>query len=341
MANDLAVGRNPEIKNSNRGDEIGKLIRAFNKIITSNLLLIKQTKRISEGNFSEDFVLRSDRDEMGYAINKMNFALKSSHDEIISKQTQLEYNYQQYKLLASNIPNTDIFLVNKNGILVVAEGDELLKCDLRLKYSEGVHIDDAFKSPISEIISSIFLDSFENRSSDKVFRIENRFFKLHSIPIKSEDNDNTVVIMVQNISQSKINEKMLEETIRTLKERTDELIGVMNAVPAVIWFSHNNTGSVITGSKYAYDFLEMKYTANQSLTATDGTAADHYSVFAGGKELRGEDLPLQKVSKYGISITDFEEEIRFRDGRSKKLIGNISPLFDSEGNAPRSRFCIH
>jgi signal transduction histidine kinase len=72
---------------------------------------------------------------------------------------------------------------------------------------------------------------------------------------------------------------------------------------------------------------------NVSKTADDPAATLHFGVFAGGDELAPEDLPIQRAAR-GIEVRNWDEEVRFNDGKVVNMYGSAVPLRDPSG-APR------
>ena len=75
---------------------------------------------------------------------------------------------------------------------------------------------------------------------------------------------------------------------------------------------------------------------NASLSAAPGERPDMFEVWADGKVLAPEDLPVQRAAR-GESVYNFAEQIRFRDGTSIDVTGNAVPLRAPNGKIYGSR----
>lgn len=137
--------------------------------------------------------------------------------------------------------------------------------------------------------------------------------------------------VIADITERKRAEDLLRENQERERARTEELEALMNAVPALVWFAHDPTCSLITGNRAANDLLRMGEERNHSLSAPEPEQPQHFKVFSQGKELHPQELPVQLAAQ-GIEVRDFEEEIVFENGERRSLYGHAIPLHDSQGN---------
>ncbi len=118
---------------------------------------------------------------------------------------------------------------------------------------------------------------------------------------------------------------------RRVRERTAELMGLMESIPAVVWIARDPLCRIISGNRAAHDFLGMTPGRNLTLTPGNEPPPAHFKVFSHGVELPPQELPMQKAAANGIEVRDVELEMRFEDGRVRFLFGNASPLRDESG----------
>ena len=122
----------------------------------------------------------------------------------------------------------------------------------------------------------------------------------------------------------------LAQARRLADQRAAELEAVLNAVPAAVWIAHDADCQHITGNRTADDWLRLPSGAESSLTARDGERPTHFTVRRYGRDLHGEELPVQQAAR-GLEVHDYEMEIVLADGRVRTLFGNATPLRDAEG----------
>ncbi|MBK8640333.1 MAG: PAS domain S-box protein [Chromatiaceae bacterium] len=122
----------------------------------------------------------------------------------------------------------------------------------------------------------------------------------------------------------------LAQARRLADRRAAELEAVLHAVPAAVWIAHDADCRHISGNRTADDWLRLPSGAEASLTARDGERPTHFKVQRHGRDLPGDELPVQQAAR-GLEVRDFEMEIVLADGRVRTLFGNATPLRDAEG----------
>ncbi|MFO1434597.1 MAG: PAS domain S-box protein [Candidatus Competibacteraceae bacterium] len=129
-------------------------------------------------------------------------------------------------------------------------------------------------------------------------------------------------------------QKQLEMALKRSEERAwaqaEEISALLHAAPAIIFIAHDPDCHAITGSRAAYELLQMPAGNNLSKTAPEGDLLPHFKILVQGVELLPENLPVQQAAR-GVEVRDFEEEIVFDDGSRWYLYGNATPLRDPAG----------
>jgi signal transduction histidine kinase/DNA-binding NarL/FixJ family response regulator len=121
------------------------------------------------------------------------------------------------------------------------------------------------------------------------------------------------------------------ELDQRVRERTAELEGLMEALPAIVWIARDPQCRSITGNRAAHDFLGVPHGDNLSLTPGDAPPPDHFQVYSRGRLLSGPELPMQRAGREGVPVRGVELELRFNDGRIRHLFGTASPLRNASG----------
>lgn len=159
-----------------------------------------------------------------------------------------------------------------------------------------------------------------------------QWFLMRLLPYRTVDESiEGVVVTFTDITDIKRAEQAVREAQQREQQRALELEAIMKAVPAAIWITRDRHAETIEGSHYSYELLRMPTTTNPSKSALDGRAPSHFRILHGGKELKTDELPLQRAAGAGEEIRGFEEEIVFRDGGAVVVYGNATPLRDAGG----------
>jgi PAS domain S-box-containing protein len=151
-------------------------------------------------------------------------------------------------------------------------------------------------------------------------------------PIRSRDDQITgAVAVVRDITAQKKQEAALRASIANEQVRLTELNAIMDAVPVIIFLTHDPHARKVTGNRVAYEFLRVPSAGNLSKSAPEEEAQRNFRVFRNGREPLPEELPLQVAAATGKPVRDVEEDVLFDDGSRAHLIGNVSPLLDEAG----------
>jgi PAS domain S-box-containing protein len=116
-----------------------------------------------------------------------------------------------------------------------------------------------------------------------------------------------------------------------LRERAEELQKVLDAVPAAVFVTRDTDASRMEGNRFAAEYLRVPFGSNLSKTAPASEAATSFRAMKDGKELSGEELPVQRAIVQGEEVRDYEFDLVYRDGNSRTVFGNATPLRDEDG----------
>jgi diguanylate cyclase (GGDEF)-like protein/PAS domain S-box-containing protein len=151
-------------------------------------------------------------------------------------------------------------------------------------------------------------------------------------PILEAEKVVRVVIVAQDITERKRMLRALMESERKQRQRVAELKAVLDAVPTPVWIAHDTECKRVTGNDAAYAMLKLPQGSNLSFSAPENEQPTHYAIYRNGRALAADELPVQMAASQGVEVRDFEQDIIFDDGTITHMVGNATPLHDSEGN---------
>ncbi len=121
--------------------------------------------------------------------------------------------------------------------------------------------------------------------------------------------------------------KLNQELLR----RNSELEALLELIPIGIAVAKDPQCRRIKVNRCFSEILGLAPRANASTTPPPGEPAAPYKVFREGKEIAGDELPLQSAAAHGVSVRDAEIDVVRVDGSVRQLFGYASPLFDEQG----------
>jgi two-component system, LuxR family, sensor kinase FixL len=129
----------------------------------------------------------------------------------------------------------------------------------------------------------------------------------------------------------------LKDSETQLQALVGEIEKVMDVAPTAILVALDPKCQRITGNRAANGLYGVKGKLNFSLTPPSGEAPAPHRYFSAGKELIGDDLPMQRAVLENREIRDLELQVVRQDGSQLTLFGGALPLHDKHG---RVRGCI-
>ena len=117
---------------------------------------------------------------------------------------------------------------------------------------------------------------------------------------------------------------------RLVERRGAELDAVMETVPVAVWLAHDPEAQWITASRCATEMLRAAPGASASLAASYEDPSRMFRVLRDGREVRPEDLPLQRAAR-GHPVNGEELRVVFKDGTSFDMLISAATVRDAAG----------
>ena len=150
-------------------------------------------------------------------------------------------------------------------------------------------------------------------------------------PVLAEDGTiRGVHGVVMEITKRKQVEEALLASEAAERAQRQELEALMDAIPAAIVISRDASNQQMTANRTAEKLLRLAPGQNPSLSAPEGKRPD-YQVWADGRRLTAEELPIQRASATGEPVSGVEIEVVFADGGTKALLCSAFPIVHESG----------
>jgi PAS domain S-box-containing protein len=160
---------------------------------------------------------------------------------------------------------------------------------------------------------------------------ENLWLNFVYQPLRNAEGEvDGIFVQGVDLTERKEAEEAMQRSGRRQRARAEELKALMDSVPAVVFHAQDPEARQITGSEYAHQLLGVPRESNLSRTAPPRERPAHFRVCRDGKEVPGEQLPVQRAAR-GEHVYGEELEIVFEDGTWQYHFGNAVPLHDDQG----------
>jgi signal transduction histidine kinase/ActR/RegA family two-component response regulator len=114
-------------------------------------------------------------------------------------------------------------------------------------------------------------------------------------------------------------------------ERAEELRAILDTAPAAVFVTRDPHARSIEGNATACSVFRVPPGSNLSLTAPEDERPTTFRSMKDGRELRGDELPMQMAMAGKGPVLDCDFDVVYEDGTARTLFGNAAALFDKEG----------
>jgi PAS domain S-box-containing protein len=129
----------------------------------------------------------------------------------------------------------------------------------------------------------------------------------------------------------------LQDSKLQLIEQLEGIEKIMEVAPTAILIAFDPACQHITGNRAASELYGVSRKTNFSLTPPPGEEPVPHRYFVGGKELHGQELPMQRAAATNKEIRDLELQVVRHDGGQLTFFGGAMPLHDERGKV---RGCV-
>lgn len=135
----------------------------------------------------------------------------------------------------------------------------------------------------------------------------------------------------RSFNQLKASEAEIKDLNQALQRRVDELQTLFNVIPINIIVAEDPDCQVVRANPAYAKRLQVPPDVNVSVTSPSQQAQLPYRFYQKGREVAGDELPLEYAAKHGVEVRDVEIDLVRQDNTVVNLYGHAVPLFDESG----------
>ncbi len=198
--------------------------------------IVQFVETVDIGSFKDPLILNKNRarhkpgdelEQLADAINRMCSDLKHSYTALSHLNSRLKQTTYRYGLLARNIPDSDLFLLDRDLRFLAAEGMEMKRYGLMAESLEGRRFDEVVDAKRRKILEPSLQNALSGRPAENEFNCRDGHYLIRLIPIRNGGGEvEGVMAIVRNISERKKAENNLQRT----RERFQEILDCATSV---------------------------------------------------------------------------------------------------------------
>ncbi|MBE0662987.1 MAG: response regulator [Bacteroidales bacterium] len=151
-------------------------------------------------------ILEHVQDHVTFRYIESGFLLDEALEQNERQLNKLHY----YKILAENVPGLMMLLVNKSMEIQCSVGDERWKRKKFSVHSETTNLLNRLPQSIIDVLLPLLEIAFDGTSVSREFNHGTHFYSVQLTPLLDYENQNLCVIILQNITETKIVENKLK-----------------------------------------------------------------------------------------------------------------------------------
>jgi signal transduction histidine kinase/CheY-like chemotaxis protein len=174
---------------------------------SASLIRIQKNSKATDSRYLSQFTRLTDYPVPG-SFSYMESAIQLKDTNNLSKENSEDV--KNFRILSENIPGLEMFLIDSNMHVHCRLGRETLKQKWHNHQDEGADFLEYFNPEIISILQPLVKIAFHKTPVSREFSMNNKFFSLRLIPLNIEQPETLCVVILQNITDTKLTENKLK-----------------------------------------------------------------------------------------------------------------------------------
>ncbi len=189
--------------------DLSKIKKALSTLLSDKKTFELEFRVISQGDptwiyTKSDLVVNEQGEVVKVICTSLDITERKKAEE------RLKASEKNYRKLASNIPDTDIFLFNKQLRIILAEGTIMQKHGLSSRFFEGKLVDEVLDEKFKDRIKPLYEAVIKGEKISTDIALKEEFLNMRGVPLRDANNVINGGLMVsQDITLRKRNEQEL------------------------------------------------------------------------------------------------------------------------------------
>ncbi len=157
--------------------------------------------------------------------------LMTLRDLTEQKRIEMEnaYNRQLYLTLARHIPDSNMFLIDRDGCFLIAEGTEMRKAGISPESLAGKRVQN-INGKVFNVIGSLLKRVFSGKTAEAEVEVDDKVYTIQLVPVRNESQKIYATMgLMRNITETKQFERRLTESLKE-KERALQDLAEANQI---------------------------------------------------------------------------------------------------------------
>ncbi len=144
-------------------------------------------------------------------------------------ETENAYNRQLYLTLARHIPDSNMFLLDREGRFLIAEGTEMRNEGIEPESLTGKHVKD-IDNNVFNTVSTLLRRVFAGKTAEAEVEVNEKVYAIQLVPVRNESQKIYAAMgLMRNITETKRIERRLTELLKE-KERALQDLAEANEI---------------------------------------------------------------------------------------------------------------